>query len=348
MTSYGRSLSLSSILLLASACSDDAGNTVEDASTKNDSAILDGALNDAQTGTNPDGALASDAAADASSQDAATNADALVDGASQTGQQDPFGITMLHPTAAGGNTWDSQHWNNGNPRSVLDVKDRDPDDPTGWSMLRGSGLGNPPLQIDGSGIATLRGDQPRIYLDGSADEEGFVNVEATMYYQRVEDDDTAWGGAIFGVRSSAVGHSEEPCQATTYYARLRHDGRHDFAKELEHPTAEAVDRQTVFADGLPRDTWIGVKYVARNVGTDRVRLEHYVDLTGGVDGGDFKLVGSYEDSGTWEAEQDSACGRPDNFVITEGGGMVFIRTTMGNNSEAKYRWVSVREIDPLS
>lgn len=263
---------------------------------------------------------------------------------------DVFGVSMLYPSAIGGGSWDSQHWSNGNTRVITGVRDPDPDDPTGWSQLRGSGT--PGLAIDGAGVMTMTGNQPRLYIDGLVDGRFWKNVEVTMYYRRRKDDATATGGGVIGVRSGPDGHtasSPESCTATTYYARLRHDAHHDFAKELQHPTSEARDRTQVWPgeSALPVETWIGIKLVARNSGA-AVQLEHYRDLSEGAGGGTWELLGTVlTDSGGWAPAQGAECNRAADHVITEGGGVVLIRNTLGTSGAADYRWVSIREIEPL-
>ena len=77
---------------------------------------------------------------------------------------DQFGIQQLYPTAMGGLTWDSQHWNNGTPRSFTQMWD--PYDPTGWSRHSGSQC----ITIDGNRMMSFNKDcgasiHPRLYVD---------------------------------------------------------------------------------------------------------------------------------------------------------------------------------------
>ena len=261
-------------------------------------------------------------------------------------RRDVFGIRMLYPTRTRGAVWDSSHWADGRARTASASRERDVRDETGWSALRGSGLRSPGMVIDGWGVATLRGNQPRLYLDGTEDGVFWRNVEITMYYRRDRDDGAPTGGAVLGARSGPEGHAGAPCTATTYYARLRHDGRQQFLKELSHPLAASVVGDRLLPGGVPRDRWIGLKFVVYNLPDGAVRLEHYVDWSGGVDGGEFERVGILEDRGEWFVEQDSACVRDNRHVIVDGGGVVFIRNTLGAVGQADYRWVSVREIEP--
>jgi hypothetical protein len=194
----------------------------------------------------------------------------------------------------------------------------------------------------------MAGMQPRLYIypyDGAP----WRDVELTVYYLRVVDDATAFAGMVAGVRSGANGHTTEtPCDAHTYYARMRHDGAFDFAKELKHPSAAARARVPA-AQGwpdaqLPRNRWIGWKYVSYNVG-DAVKLETYRDLTEGKDGGQWVKINEITDSGGWLAATDcpsqrSVAGASAMRVLE--GATVLIRNT--GVTAARYRWVSLREI----
>lgn len=260
---------------------------------------------------------------------------------------DEFGIKQLYPEAPGSTSWNSLHWDNGRARRVDSVRDTDPDDPTQWSMMRGRGS----IMFDGNGIMTLSGPQPRIYLShlGPADlpNKFWKNVEATVYYQRVRDDSTNWGGIVIGTRSGRDGHiSGSTCSASTYYGRIRNDGKMDFQKELQHPRSQVRESRYIWGgDPLPFNQWIGMKLVVRNTDNDqRVRLELYRDLTEGVNGGTWEKLGEYTDAGGWSPDHD--CGFESDRIITDGGGVVFIRNT--GVEEANYKWFSVREIAAAS
>ena len=211
---------------------------------------------------------------------------------------DPFGIQQLYPSKAGTTSWNSLHWDNGNPRIVSSSRDRDPDDPTGWSMKRGVGS----LNFDGAGHLVMKGDQPRIYLS-QVSEKLWLNVEATVYYKRLVDDGTDFGGLVIGARSGPEGHTtSSPCTATTYHGRFRYDANMDFNKELQHQAgSKSRLRHDIWnGNGLPFNTWIGMKYVVHNV-ENGVKLELYRDLTEGANGGSWVLMGEITDSGSWEA-----------------------------------------------
>ncbi len=263
---------------------------------------------------------------------------------------DSFGITTFYPTAAGFTDWEATFWDNGNPRTV--TGGRDPDDFTGYSHKRGDDA----LDIDGNGIMEMGGgNQPRIYVNpypGAEEvnpDQFFKNVEATVYYKRIGNDGAANGGLVIGLRSGPNGHSSygDYCDATTYYARFRHDGDWDFYKELKHPSGTSSGTSELYPTGLPTNQWIGMKFIAYNFNNDtNVKLELYIDNTSNGDvtnGGEWTLVGEKVDDGSWTTSDVSGCSYSNNEVITTGGGVAIVRNT--GIVSAEYKYFSVREID---
>ena len=130
----------------------------------------------------------------------------------------------------------------------------------------------------------------------------------------------------------------------------------NFKKELSHqsysgnlPSDEyRVDWGT--ADGeIPRKRWFGVKCVIRNrAASTQVQLELYRDLAEGAGGGRWELLfPPVIDQGDWFVNNPNLrCPYPPNQILTQPATSVFIRNT--SIFQAKYRWFSVREIEPLS
>jgi len=257
---------------------------------------------------------------------------------------DVFGITELYPSAASPAVWSSEHWSGGDSYSMAFGEDAN--DPSGLSGMRGDGT----LTVTGDGELVMSGTQPRIYVY-PGDDEPWQNIEVTVYYQRGVDAGTAYAGLVVGVRSGPDGHNTDTaCDAHTYYARLRHDGSIDFEKELKHPassTGSSVDAEVVWPpDGvLPTGQWIGWKFVIYNLDSAAVALEAYRDLTGGADGGDWQLMNELVDDGGWSVETDCAEHDPvggESDLVVMDGGAVLVRNT--EVTEARYRWLTVREI----
>lgn len=266
-------------------------------------------------------------------------------GAAASNGADVFGIDQLYPSAATGAEWTSAHWDGGDAYSITGRTD--PNDPLAISGMRGTGT----LEVTGDGELVMGGSQPRIYIY-PGDAGPWQNLEITAYYQRVEDSATAYAGLVIGARSGPEGHTDSTaCDAHTYYARVRNDGAFDFEKELEHPasaTQSRIDPEAAWppAGEVPFDTWIGFKFVIYNLGNDSVKLEAYRDLTNGENGGSWEKVNETIDDGGWFVETTCSEHEPNEdgeseLVVTEGG-TTFIRNT--EVTEARYRWVSVREI----
>jgi hypothetical protein len=269
-------------------------------------------------------------------------------------QVDSFGIRQRHPTLPGSLEWNSQHWASGGARAL---SGRDAVDPTGFSARRGNGT----VTIDGAGQLRLGGTQPRLYInsypDGSDDAseatQRYRNIEVSVYFRRLSTAGAPYGGLVIGVRSGPLGHGSaggDDCDATTYYAQLRNDGRWGFVKELRHP--DAFGRHSSGSiwpgnGGLPVGAWVGLRYAALTRDDGSVVLELWLDRVGtGVDGGSWELLGTTIDDGSWAASA-TGCAYAANRIIDPGSGVVLLRNT--SESEAgelsEYRWLSVREID---
>jgi hypothetical protein len=276
--------------------------------------------------------------ADAAAPDAARELDA---GASSP--RDAFGIAQLYPSAEPRREWTSEHWSG----ATYAIEDRiDPEDPLALSGRRGTGT----LAVD-DGVLTMSGSQPRLYVYPD-EARSWTNVEVTVYYRRVEDASAAYAGIVIGARSGPDGHTEAtPCDAHTYYARLRNDGSADLAKELEHPNAEVGDSTPASElwpeASLPYGTWIGWKLVVFNLPDGSVRFESYRDRSGGEDGGTWEPIGARVDAGDWPAPSSCAAHDPvggESTFVPREGGAVLIRNT--EVTTAEYRWISIREIAP--
>lgn len=259
---------------------------------------------------------------------------------------DVFGIKKIYKDATGGPQWDSRHWATGGSR-VIKSGSKDPYDITQCSENRG----NVTWTIDGKGNLVFNGTnsgrtEPRFHLNNPS-KYFFNSVECTFYYMRIADDNTNWGGAIVGVRSGPNGHSisSEYCDAHTYYQRIRHDGNIDFEKELKHPDSSVRDSKNIWGGKrLPFNQWIGYKSITRTCGTPAgVRMELYIDLTDGVNGGTWTKLGEVRDTGGWAPPQSGTkCSYPADYIPIPGGGVIVLRNTGVTN--CLYKWMTVREI----
>jgi hypothetical protein len=264
-----------------------------------------------------------------------------------TSNVDKYGVLKLNPTKVTGREWFSS-WDNGDSRTLKSGK-RDLDDP----MFIMRGQNDTKLMIDGNGVANMSGTQPRMYVYDSQKILKWRNVEVTIYGKRISEfsqDKSA--GINIGARSNHQdqGNSSN-CNVDTYYSRMLYSGVANFMKELNHPdeaTSSLVGHLINWGDkakAMPYDQWIGHKFVLRDYdnGT-HVKLEMYLDLTNGLNGGDWKLVTEWKDDGNWSVPPNP-CNIPVTKIILEDNPSVFIRNT--DISSAQYKYFSVREIAPL-
>lgn len=304
---------------------------------------------------------------------ALTAALAVFSMAEPSNKVDVFGIAQLYPTKAGTLEWNSAHWGNGNSRGVS--WDGDKDDPMGWTENHSAGSADPFFKIDGKGVMQMMSYGPRFHINSlkGGKQQFYRDVEFTAYYRRGEasTDGPDYGGMVMGVRSGALGHSSSggnDCDASTYYARFRHDGKWDFEKEWKHPASYyqsmgVIGKQSPMWNGarLPTNRWIGMKFIVYNISEKSVKLELYADTVsnGVVKNAKWEKVGEALDEGKdWSgagANVGTISGCKDYNglenaydAILEGHGTVLMRTDGKRNNEVQgeYMFVSVREIDP--
>lgn len=259
--------------------------------------------------------------------------------------QDVFGTKLFKLPLLNGPLWNSSHWNNGIQR-ILKSGDKDRYDPTKLSENRGS---NADIVLSGNGEMEFKGyntrPEPRLHLN-RPDVYKFVNVECTLYYMRVIDDNTSWGGMTIGARSGTDGHSLDSmaCDAHTYYGRLRHDGKADLEKELKHPSSSTRDSKMIYSNGLPFNKWLGFKFIIYNK-QNSIVLQTYRDETNGINGGNWIMMSNYTDNGGWSPpESNGQCDYPPDFIPLLGGGVIVLRDT--GTVKTRYKKMTVIEIMP--
>ncbi|MCQ2060581.1 MAG: hypothetical protein MJY47_03225 [Fibrobacter sp.] len=358
------------------ACGDDSGsNTIEGFSSNSEENLSSGEEGFSSMGENPFSSESNGMASSESHQ--GISSEAVVGSSASGAMTDVFGSKEFYATKVGTIEWTSAHWGNGNARGVS--WDGDPDDPTGWTDNRSAGDANPFFKIDGQGVMQMMSSGPRFHINAkdnnSTQKQFFKNVEWTGYYRRGEASvgGPDYGGMVVGVRSGNLGHASSGgnnCDASTYYARFRHDGNWDFEKEWKHPDSYyqsmgMIGVQTPLWGGekLPVNRWIGMKYIVYNSSETSVHLELYIDS---ISGGEPSLakwekVGEADDAGTdWSGAANGAatisgCESYNGLVdaksaILEGHGAVLMRTDGNANNvvQAEYKMVSIREIDPAS
>jgi hypothetical protein len=319
-----------------------AGGTVASNAGGNASAgtVGDGGTQPGSAGTNTGGMATGGSAGQASGGGGGQPSDGGAAGAPSG--TDAFGIPILRPSKVPGYEWNSLHWGTGELRTV---DGRDPSDPTGWSIRRGD---TSLMEIDGAGVLAMGGAQPRFYVQPQTGETEpfFRDIEFTGYYRRTANDGASNAGFLVGVRAHVNGHGDvDHCLASTYYLVFRNSGTWIFDKELDHPADSPGEGGSLPGGAIPVGKWIGMKYLAYNLpGDTAVKLEAYIDVDSNGDGTQpesWQKLGETVDDGNWSAPVGD-CGYPENTVVTEGGGVVFMRNT--DVGRVEYTKLSWREI----
>lgn len=280
---------------------------------------------------------------------------------------DKFGITQLYPTA--GLEWFS-NWDNGVKRIVnsagIDKRNQDPNDSlVSLHCPSHSSQGNQ-LIIYGNGQAKLRGQHPRLYVNNPDSSPLWLNTEMTIYgkFTKCIIKPESYTTFRLASRSNHQAEYQCVCNGKGYAHELfikqdtltLKDSR--FRKELVHP--HYANQMTNASSGVSMSTWIGQKFVCKTE-KNSVKLEAYIDLTNGLNGGDWKLIGSFTDSGTWAVTEpkelegiedsisrcnsdclDSKPIKPYNEKILRKGASCYLRSDFIQDSYFKN--FSIREI----
>jgi hypothetical protein len=249
---------------------------------------------------------------------------------------DIFGIKKMYPTESGGREW---FINMNDPRS------------DGIFFITSDQ--NITQQSDGSW--RINNTNVRLNVDTPPNTQPWKNVEITGYARIVDkvpiEGNTEAATDDFDLNWLARGgrHSTDtPCEGSALTAILDINGIVGWKKEIWFPGGytDELGREDKVIDSL-LNRWVGFKAIMYNTNNNTaVKMESYIDNR---DTNYWVQVTDVLDNGDWyakapDSEFNSAdCGRPKNYVMTNGGSLVTFRS---DNIVWDFKDLSVREIQP--
>lgn len=213
-----------------------------------------------------------------------------------TTEVDVFGTKKIYQDKVDGNSWDCRKVTTTTHeiKTDRDVKKewQDPIDPVVWMPAVGDGH----AIFNGDGTWIAKGKSPRITVLKS-----WESVESTVYAKPLKYPDNV------DIRAKTDHYCVPNCSPNCFggYIVTYHwlDGdttRVTFKKEQTHDLGYTPRMGTKRIPPIPKDRFVGFKHVVYNLGNGHVKMEAYIDLTGGVNGGDWKKITEETDDATKE------------------------------------------------
>jgi hypothetical protein len=254
---------------------------------------------------------------------------------------DAFGVTMLYPTKAGGETWtlaaDPRVDPRFEPQTTL-TRNADGSWKVRQKQVRmqvytSTGYSAAAIGTYGQDALASSG-----YMQAPND---WRNVELTGYVRvnsgGKRDENLSW-------QARGGEHTDSrPCEGTAYHGALHYDGRVRWQKESWH--VSYAGSPYAQATSALRGRWVGFKAIMHNVttpeGATAVHLELWLDTQ--ADGVSWERVYELTDAGDWGGDASSCGGTVDAMPITWGGPIAIFR--WDGATDVDFKWLSVREIE---
>jgi hypothetical protein len=242
-----------------------------------------------------------------------------------------FKVKEIYPTKSGGREWFINMYNPASdgifdPQSIIT---KQPDG--SW-------------QIEGRQTNSKFGNEVRMNVNTPPGQEPWKNVEMTGYAKVISadspDDHLDWYAR--GGRHT----NDVPCVGTALKGWLSINGVASWVKEIWFPGGYTEQKGNVQAtDSSIIGRWIGWKVVIYNIDNNKAgKMESYLDDR---DNNHWKKVTDLVDDGGWYARGSDDefysvdCGKPKDYIITNGGPVATFRS---DNMIWDFADLSIREI----
>jgi hypothetical protein len=255
--------------------------------------------------------------------------------------KDTFGVTMLYPTKAGGESWfmsaDPTRDARFKPQATLtrnaDGSWKNKSTQVRMSVYTSTGY-------DAGRIASYDPDTlaARGYMQAPND---WKNVEMTGF---MKVNAASNMGDNFAWYARGGRHTDSlACEGTSYKGGLHYDGRTRWEKESWHVSYEQAPYK--LATSSLKGRWVGFKAVMRNGlvnNRQAVRLELW--LNDNADKVTWKKIYDMVDAGEWGGDTSRCGGATNGMPFTWGGPIAVFR--WDSATDVDFKWMSVREIQP--
>jgi hypothetical protein len=255
---------------------------------------------------------------------------------------DVFGVSMLNPSKAGGESWtlaaDAAHDSRFDPQNTItrnaDGSWKIKSNQVRMSVFTSSGY-------NAGRIASYdRDDLARQgYMQGAND---WKNIEMTGFVRLNAASDMS-DNFDWYARGGKHNDSLSGCEGSSYKGGLHYDGRTRWQKETWHVSYEQAPYKN--ATTSLKGRWVGFKAVMRNTvvnGKAAVKLEMF--LNDNADKVSWRRIYDFTDAGDWGGDASHCGGSVNAAPITWGGPISVFR--WDNASDVDFKWMSVREIAP--